>query len=70
MDVFHACSVKAEDEFVFFLFFPIEKANLKIPVESEWNPVLGGRKGYHTEHLDQLVAEMSEVFRIEPNTEW
>jgi ring-1,2-phenylacetyl-CoA epoxidase subunit PaaC len=48
----------------------IEKANLKIPAESDWNPVLGGRKGYHTEHLDQLVDEMSEVFRIEPNTEW
>lgn len=48
----------------------IEKANLKIPAESDWNPVLGGRKGYHSEHLDQLVAEMSEVFRIEPNTEW
>jgi ring-1,2-phenylacetyl-CoA epoxidase subunit PaaC len=48
----------------------IEKANLKIPAEADWNPVLGGRKGYHTEHLDQLVNEMSEVFRIEPNTEW
>jgi ring-1,2-phenylacetyl-CoA epoxidase subunit PaaC len=48
----------------------IEKANLKIPAEKDWAPVLGGRKGYHTEHLDQLVNEMSEVFRIEPGAEW
>ncbi len=48
----------------------IEKANLKIPDEKDWTPVLGGRKGYHTEHLDQLVNEMSEVFRIDPGAEW
>ncbi|MES2380841.1 MAG: 1,2-phenylacetyl-CoA epoxidase subunit PaaC [Bacteroidota bacterium] len=48
----------------------IEKANLKIPDEKHWAPVLGGRTGYHTEHLEQLVNEMSEVFKIEPNAEW
>jgi ring-1,2-phenylacetyl-CoA epoxidase subunit PaaC len=48
----------------------IEKANLNIPAEKNWEPVLGGRKGYHTEHLDQLVTEMGEVFRIEPGAEW
>ncbi|MES2655664.1 MAG: 1,2-phenylacetyl-CoA epoxidase subunit PaaC [Bacteroidota bacterium] len=48
----------------------IEKANLKIPDEKGWAPVLGGRTGYHTEHLEQLVNEMSEVFKIEPNAEW
>ncbi len=48
----------------------IEKASLKIPAEKDWAPVLGGRTGYHTEYLDQLVNEMSEVFKIEPNAEW
>lgn len=48
----------------------IEKSGLKIPDEKNWAPVLGGRKGYHTEHLEQLVNEMAEVFRIDPSAEW
>lgn len=48
----------------------IETAGLSIPDQSSWNPVYGGRKGYHTEHLEQLVNEMAEVFRIDPSAEW
>lgn len=48
----------------------IEKAGLRIPDESTWNPVLGGRKGYHSDHLDPLVLEMGEVFRLDPGAEW
>lgn len=48
----------------------LEKANLRIPDEKTWAPVYGGRKGYHTEHLVQLVEEMGEVFRIDPGAEW
>jgi len=48
----------------------LEKASLKIPSENSWNPVLGGRKFYHTEYLKPLVDEMGEVFSIDPNAEW
>ena len=33
-------------------------------------PVSGGRVGKHTEHLQPLLDEMSEVFRIDPTAEW
>jgi len=33
-------------------------------------PVFGGRVGRHSEHLQPLLDEMSEVFRIDPNAEW
>jgi ring-1,2-phenylacetyl-CoA epoxidase subunit PaaC len=46
------------------------KAGLSIPSSDTWNPVLGGRKGLHTEHLGPLVEEMSEVFRYDPTAEW
>jgi ring-1,2-phenylacetyl-CoA epoxidase subunit PaaC len=48
----------------------IEKSSLKLPDETNWNPSYGGRYGKHTEHLAPLLDEMSEVFRIDPNTEW
>ncbi len=48
----------------------IEKAGLKIPVESSWEPVYGGRKAYHSDYLAPLVEEMSEVFRVDPSAEW
>jgi ring-1,2-phenylacetyl-CoA epoxidase subunit PaaC len=46
------------------------KAGLSIPTSDTWNPVFGGRKGMHTEHLAPLVEEMSEVFRYDPTAEW
>jgi ring-1,2-phenylacetyl-CoA epoxidase subunit PaaC len=30
----------------------------------------GGRKGHHTEHLEPLLTEMSEVFKLDPAAEW
>ncbi len=48
----------------------LAKANLSIPDESTWAPVYGGRKRVHTEHLQPLVEEMSEVFRVDPSAEW
>lgn len=46
------------------------KANLKLPEESNWSPSFGGRLGKHTAHLQSLLDEMGEVFRIEPEAEW
>lgn len=33
-------------------------------------PVLGGRVGKHSEHLQPLLDEMSEVFKIDPGADW
>ncbi len=48
----------------------LTKATLTIPHENTWEPKLGGRQGTHTEHLEPLVEEMSEVFRVDPSAEW
>lgn len=48
----------------------VKKAELELPSESTWAPVYGGRKGQHTEHLQPLLDEMTEVFRIDPGAEW
>ena len=48
----------------------IAKTKLKLP---DWNglkPIVGGRVGKHSEHLQPLLDEMSEVFRIDPSAEW
>jgi ring-1,2-phenylacetyl-CoA epoxidase subunit PaaC len=48
----------------------IKSTKLTLP---EWNsvtPVMGGRAGRHSEHLQPLLNEMSEVFRIDPDAEW
>lgn len=47
-----------------------EKATLTLPDVDAVQPVYGGRKGYHTEHLQPLLDEMTEVFRIDPTAEW
>jgi ring-1,2-phenylacetyl-CoA epoxidase subunit PaaC len=51
----------------------IEKSNLKMPDFDESNLstlAFGGRKGYHTEYLQPLLDEMTEVYSIDPSAEW
>jgi ring-1,2-phenylacetyl-CoA epoxidase subunit PaaC len=48
----------------------LTNATLNIPDENTWQPVNGGRTGKHTEHLQPLLDEMSEVFTIDPSAEW
>ena len=43
---------------------------LKVPDWNIYRPVMGGRRGKHSEHLQPLLDEMSEVFKIDPNAEW
>lgn len=48
----------------------IETTKLTLP---DWNsqpPIYGGRNGNHSEHLQPMLDEMSEVFRIDPSAEW
>jgi ring-1,2-phenylacetyl-CoA epoxidase subunit PaaC len=47
----------------------IEAAGLTIP-EVDEEVGLGGRKGYHTEHLQPMLTEMTEVYRLDPAAEW
>ncbi|MDH5353423.1 MAG: phenylacetate-CoA oxygenase subunit PaaC [Gammaproteobacteria bacterium] len=46
----------------------LEEATL-IPPEDEWK-VKGGREGYHTEFLGQMLNEMQCVHRANPGLEW
>jgi ring-1,2-phenylacetyl-CoA epoxidase subunit PaaC len=46
----------------------VEKAGLVLPEMTE--PVYGGRTGKHTPHLQQLLNEMGEVFRLDPEATW
>jgi ring-1,2-phenylacetyl-CoA epoxidase subunit PaaC len=48
----------------------ISQTKLILPDLKIVKPELGGRKGVHTEHLQPLLDEMSEVFKIDPTAEW
>ncbi|MFD2513425.1 1,2-phenylacetyl-CoA epoxidase subunit PaaC [Pontibacter locisalis] len=48
----------------------LEKTELKLPDLNTLEPKLGGRYGNHTEHLQPLLDEMAEVFKIDPTAEW
>jgi ring-1,2-phenylacetyl-CoA epoxidase subunit PaaC len=48
----------------------IGQTSLNLPAWKTVTPVLGGRVGKHSEHLQPLLDEMSEVFRIDPAAEW
>ncbi len=46
------------------------KTSLQMPDWKLIQPVMGGRMGKHSKHLQPLLDEMSEVFRIDPTAEW
>ncbi len=48
----------------------LAETGLALPYINDITPVYGGRKGEHSEHLQPLLDEMSEVFRIDPSAEW
>jgi ring-1,2-phenylacetyl-CoA epoxidase subunit PaaC len=48
----------------------VAQTALHLPDLRTISPVYGGRVGNHTEHLQPLLDEMSEVFRIDPTAEW
>jgi ring-1,2-phenylacetyl-CoA epoxidase subunit PaaC len=48
----------------------LERAHLTLPDPAQLTPAYGGRKGYHTEYLQPMLDEMTEVFRIDPSAEW
>ncbi|KUG08465.1 1,2-phenylacetyl-CoA epoxidase subunit PaaC [Solirubrum puertoriconensis] len=48
----------------------LAQTNLELPDLSTVAPVYGGRHGEHTEHLQPLLDEMAEVFRLDPTADW
>lgn len=48
----------------------IGQTKLHLPDWKTVQPVLGGRIGKHSAHLQPLLDEMSEVFNIDPTAEW
>ncbi len=48
----------------------IAQTSLTLPDLNSMQPMMGGRQGKHTEHLQPLLDEMSEVFKIDPTAEW
>lgn len=48
----------------------IAQTSLRLPDLRTITAIQGGRIGKHSEHLQPLLDEMSEVFRIDPTAEW
>jgi ring-1,2-phenylacetyl-CoA epoxidase subunit PaaC len=48
----------------------ISQTRLNLPAWETVQGVTGGRTGKHSEHLQPLLDEMSEVFKIDPSAEW
>lgn len=48
----------------------LAQTSMHLPDIKIIQPIVGGRIGKHTEHLQPLLDEMSEVFRIDPTAEW
>lgn len=48
----------------------LAQTQLALPAWDDHEPVTGGRAGAHSEHLQPLLDEMSEVFKIDPSAEW
>lgn len=48
----------------------ISQTGLRLPDIDTLTPVMGGRLGRHSEHLQPLLDEMAEVFKIDPGAEW
>jgi ring-1,2-phenylacetyl-CoA epoxidase subunit PaaC len=46
----------------------LKEAQLEAPPEQR--PILGGRRGHHSEHLGHLLAEMQFLPRTYPDAEW
>ena len=48
----------------------LKETNLQMPDLDGIKPVYGGRYGNHTENLQPLLDEMSEVFKLDPTADW
>ena len=57
-----------EDEYRSAIAAALEEARLEAPAEQR--PILGGRRGHHSEHLGHLLATMQFLPRTYPDAKW
>ena len=57
-----------EDEYRGSIASVLERATLAVPTEQR--PILGGRRGHHSEHLGHLLAVMQYLPRTYPDAAW
>jgi ring-1,2-phenylacetyl-CoA epoxidase subunit PaaC len=57
-----------EDEYRSSIASVLKEAQLQIPPEQR--PILGGRRGHHSEHLGHLLAAMQFLPRTHPDAKW
>jgi len=57
-----------EDEFWSAISAVLREANLQAPADQR--PILGGRRGHHSEHLGHLLAQMQFLPRTYPDATW
>lgn len=48
----------------------IAQTSLAMPETTPSQAKSGGRAGHHTEHLQLLLDEMAEVFKLDPSADW
>jgi ring-1,2-phenylacetyl-CoA epoxidase subunit PaaC len=50
----------------------VSQTRLQLPTPSpdDIARYMGGRRGYHSEHLQPMLTEMTEVFAIDPAAAW
>jgi ring-1,2-phenylacetyl-CoA epoxidase subunit PaaC len=48
----------------------IDQAGLHMPTITDPTAYYGGRSGYHSDYLEPMLTEMTEVFRIDPLAKW
>lgn len=48
----------------------VKEAGLRLPMVMDQQAFYGGRIGKHSAHLDSLLAEMTEVFVLDPTAKW
>lgn len=57
-----------EDEYRSALGKVLEEAKLEAPADQR--PILGGRRGHHSEHLGHILAPMQYLQRTYPDAQW
>jgi ring-1,2-phenylacetyl-CoA epoxidase subunit PaaC len=57
-----------EDEYRSAIAAVLEQAQLEAPADQR--PILGGRRGHHSEHLGHLLAVMQFLPRTYPDAKW
>ena len=57
-----------EDEYRSAITAVLEEAQLQAPADQR--PILGGRRGHHSEHLGHILAPMQYLQRTYPDAKW